>query len=303
MKLSSVTVFLSKVEQEKKAALAEKDRLVHRVQQLELEIRNNLEVGNDLINRNSEYSNLILVVQKMAQFEDLMSQIETDKNDLFDKISNLEEENEQHLKDKHSLKVELIQIRTALADNENQLKKAREHIDLLDSLNTIREEELKEFGDLSKDSENAKVQFGRLQKTLADLRLEFDEVLKQKNHLEKHNIQLAEDLGKEREYSKAIKQELKDAQGRYRDSIGQKKNELGLSNIAASRMFNYYKMRESINNRLSNVNMPVSFAGEENIDETQTKVIGGGKPAGAMRESTANNRMSLRTSVLQGRLR
>ena len=302
MKLSSVTVFLSKVEQEKKAALAEKDRLVHRVQQLELEIRNNLEVGNDLINRNSEYSNLILVVQKMAQFEDLMSQIETDKNDLFDKISNLEEENEQHLKDKHSLKVELIQIRTALADNENQLKKAREHIDLLDSLNTIREEELKEFGDLSKDSENAKVQFGRLQKTLADLRLEFDEVLKQKNHLEKHNIQLAEDLGKEREYSKAIKQELKDAQGRYRDSIGQKKNELGLSNIAASRMFNYYKMRESINNRLSNVNMPVSFAGEENIDETQTKVIGGGKPAGAMRESTANNRMSLRTSVLQGRL-
>ena len=303
MKLSSVTVFLSKVEQEKKAALAEKDRLVHRVQQLELEIRNNLEVGNDLINQNSEYSNLILVVQKMAQFEDLMSQIETDKNDLFDKISNLEEENEQHLKDKHSLKVELIQIRTALADNENQLKKAREHIDLLDSLNTIREEELKEFGDLSKDSENAKVQFGRLQKTLADLRLEFDEVLKQKNHLEKHNIQLAEDLGKEREYSKAIKQELKDAQGRYRDSIGQKKNELGLSNIAASRMFNYYKMRESINNRLSNVNMPVSFAGEENIDETQTKVIGGGKPAGAMRESTANNRMSLRTSVLQGRLR
>ena len=302
MKLSSVTVFLSKVEQEKKAALAEKDRLVHRVQQLELEIRNNLEVGNDLINQNSEYSNLILVVQKMAQFEDLMSQIETDKNDLFDKISNLEEENEQHLKDKHSLKVELIQIRTALADNENQLKKAREHIDLLDSLNTIREEELKEFGDLSKDSENAKVQFGRLQKTLADLRLEFDEVLKQKNHLEKHNIQLAEDLGKEREYSKAIKQELKDAQGRYRDSIGQKKNELGLSNIAASRMFNYYKMRESINNRLSNVNMPVSFAGEENIDETQTKVIGGGKPAGAMRESTANNRMSLRTSVLQGRL-
>lgn len=60
MKLSSVAVYLGKVEQEKKNAIQEKDRLIHRVQQLELEIRNNLEVGNDLINQNTDYGRLPL---------------------------------------------------------------------------------------------------------------------------------------------------------------------------------------------------------------------------------------------------
>ena len=50
-----MAVYLGKVEQEKKSALQDKDRLIHRIQQLELEIRNNLEVGNDLINQNTEY--------------------------------------------------------------------------------------------------------------------------------------------------------------------------------------------------------------------------------------------------------
>lgn len=50
-----MAVFLGKVEQEKKSAIQEKDRLLHRVQQLELEIRNNLEVGNDLVNQNADY--------------------------------------------------------------------------------------------------------------------------------------------------------------------------------------------------------------------------------------------------------
>lgn len=57
--MSSVAVFLGKVEQEKKSSLQEKDRLIHRVQQLELEIRNNLEIGNDLINQNTEYGRFI----------------------------------------------------------------------------------------------------------------------------------------------------------------------------------------------------------------------------------------------------
>lgn len=59
-KLSSVAVFLSKVEQDKKNSIQEKDRLLHRVQQLELEIKNNLEVGNDLVNQNTEYSRTFL---------------------------------------------------------------------------------------------------------------------------------------------------------------------------------------------------------------------------------------------------
>lgn len=55
-KLSSVAVFLGKIESEKKTTLQEKDRLVHRIQQLELELRNNFEAGSELISQNTEYS-------------------------------------------------------------------------------------------------------------------------------------------------------------------------------------------------------------------------------------------------------
>lgn len=240
----------------------------------------------------------------MAQFEELMGQIETDKNELFEKISNLEEENEQHLKEKHGLKVELIQVKTALADNESQLKRAREHINLLESLNTFKEEELKEFGDLTKDSENVKVQFNRSQKSLSELRQELEEVTKVRMQLEQQNIQLAQDLAKERQFSASVKQELKDIKAKYQDSVEQKKNELGLSNLAASRMFSYYKIRDSINNRLSNMNnmnVPVSFAGEESSETVQIKAFAEVRQSVAGGEAGAPNRMSLRNSVLQSR--
>lgn len=103
-------------------------------------------------------------VQKMAQFEELLNQIEIDKNELFDKISNLEEENEQHLKEKHALKVELIQTKTALTDCQAQLQKEKDHINMLESLNTYKDEEIKEFGDASKESESVRVQLLKSQK-------------------------------------------------------------------------------------------------------------------------------------------
>lgn len=238
----------------------------------------------------------------MAQFEELMNQIESDKNELFEKISNLEEENEQHLKEKHSLKVELIQSKTLQQDTEVQLKRAREHINMLESLNTYKDDELKEIGDLSKESENVKAQFSRSQKSLTELRQELEEMLKKRQQLEQHNIQLTEDLAKERDYSSTVKQELKDLKAKYLDSVEQKKVELGLSNLAASKMFTYYKMRESINNRLSNLNMPMSFAGEENLESNPMKAFADVRQSLAGRESTAINRMSLRNSVMQSRL-
>lgn len=54
-RLSSVAVFLGKVESEKKSSVQERDRLIHRIQQLELELRNNMEAGTELINQNTEY--------------------------------------------------------------------------------------------------------------------------------------------------------------------------------------------------------------------------------------------------------
>lgn len=238
----------------------------------------------------------------MAQFEDLLSQIEADKNELFEKISSLEEENEQHLKEKHALKVELIQTKTALADSQSQLKKARDHIGMLESLNTFKDEEIKEFGDASKESENVKVQLGRSQKSLAELRQELEEVGKKKELLERQNIQLAEDLAKERDLAAKVKQELRELKARYQDNLDQKKKDLELSNIAASKMFTYYKMRESINNRLSNLNMPVSFAGDDGRERLQTNLTANDlRQTLAGRESTAFNRASLRNSVVQGR--
>lgn len=54
-KLDAIAVYLGKVESEKKTSLQEKDRLVHRIQQLELELKNNLQAGDELIAQNTEY--------------------------------------------------------------------------------------------------------------------------------------------------------------------------------------------------------------------------------------------------------
>lgn len=241
-------------------------------------------------------------VQKMAQFEELLNQIEIDKNELFDKISNLEEENEQHLKEKHALKVELIQTKTALTDCQAQLQKEKDHINMLESLNTYKDEEIKEFGDASKESESVRVQLLKSQKTVTELRKELEEIATLRTKFEQQNIQLSEDLAKERDLSAKVKQELKDLKARHQEGYDQKKKDLELSNIAASKMFTYYKMRESINNRLSNLNMPMSFAADEKTKADSNFGMNDLRQTLAGRESTAMNRMSLRNSVVQGRM-
>lgn len=241
----------------------------------------------------------------MVQFEELMGQIEGDKEELFEKINLLEEENEQHIKEKHSLKVELIQTKSAKTDLEAQLKKATDHINLLESLNTYKDDELKEIGDVSKDAQTAKAQYNQSQKTVADLRREIDELLALKHELREENIQLSQDLQKEKEYSEVVKKELKDIRAKYDGQLQTRKTDLGISNLAASRMYTYYNMRESINNRLSNMNMPVSFAGTDN------RMSKGGARAGGEirqsvnpgRESAAGGigRASLRSSIMMSR--
>lgn len=243
----------------------------------------------------------------MVQFEELMGQIESDKNDLFEKISILEEENEQHLTEKHNLKVELIQAQTARTDVEAKLKKATDHINVLESLNTYKDDELKEKGDVTKDAETAKLQFTQSQKSLAELREEVASLQAAKQKLKDDNIQIAQNLQKEKDYSEVVKKELKEIKSKYNDQMQSRKTELGISNIAASRMYTYYNMRESINNRLSNMNVPVSFAGTQN---TLSKVVAGGA-GGEIRQSVVPgresaaggfNRASLRNSIMMSKL-
>lgn len=307
-KLSSIAVFLGKTESEKKTTIQEKDRLVYRIQQLELELRNNLQAGDSLIAQNTEYRiDIFMAVEKMVQFEELMTQIESDKNDLFEKLNILEEENEQHLKEKHALKVELIQAQTAQADLDAQLKKATEHINVLESLNTYKDDELKEIGDVKKDAQTTKAQFDQSKKTLVELRQEIDSLQSSKQKLREDNIQLTQDLKKEKDYSEVIKKELKDIKSKYEGQLQSRKTDLGISNLAASRMYTYYNMRESINNRLSNMNMPVSFAATDSNRVSK----GPGITTGEIRQSVVPNRessagggvgrASLRNSVMMSR--
>lgn len=248
-----------------------------------------------------------MAVEKMVQFEELMTQIESDKNELFEKLNILEEENEQHLKEKHTLKVKLIQAQTAQADLEAQLKKATDHINVLESLNTYKDDELKEIGDVTKDAQSTKAKFDQSQKTLAELREEIDSLQSTKQKLREDNIQLSQDLKKEKDYSEVVKKELKDIKSKYDGQLQSRKTDLGISNLAASRMYTYYNMRESINNRLSNMNMPMSFAATDSNRMSKGPGITTGEIRQSVvptRESLAGGgagRASLRNSVMMSR--
>jgi hypothetical protein len=50
-----VSLFLDKMEREKKSYIEEKDRLLHRIKQLELDLRTQQEVSTDLSGLNNEY--------------------------------------------------------------------------------------------------------------------------------------------------------------------------------------------------------------------------------------------------------
>jgi hypothetical protein len=54
-RLGGVSVFLDRLEREKKSYIEEKDRLLHRIKQLELDLRTQQEVSSDLSALNNEY--------------------------------------------------------------------------------------------------------------------------------------------------------------------------------------------------------------------------------------------------------
>ena len=59
-RLGSVTNFINKLETDKKSQIKENDRLIHRIQQLELDLKNQLHIGSEIANQNTEYCKDIL---------------------------------------------------------------------------------------------------------------------------------------------------------------------------------------------------------------------------------------------------
>ena len=59
-RLGSVTNFINKLENDKKSQIKENDRLIHRIQQLELDLKNQLQIGSEIANQNTEYCKDIL---------------------------------------------------------------------------------------------------------------------------------------------------------------------------------------------------------------------------------------------------
>lgn len=194
-----------------------------------------------------------------------MGQIENDKNELFDKIHFLEDENEGLVNEKHSAKIELAQLQAQRSDLEAQLRKTKEQLAILESINEFKQDELQ---DLSAEGKTAKAlsdQLKQTQKLLGEMRTEEVVLKRDLRGLTDENLELKADLEKEQQLVLLLRRELNDVRNKYSESLDYRKQDLGLSNIMASKMFAQYKMRESSNpNRASAVasQQPMSFYGE-----------------------------------------
>ena len=198
-------------------------------------------------------------------FEDLMNQIEGDKNELFDKIRFLEDENEGLVNEKHSLKIELTQLQAQRSDLDVQLRKTKEQLAILESINEFKQDELQDLSAEGKTLKALTEQLKQTQKLLSEMRTEQVDTQRELKTFRDENIELKSDLEKEQQLVQLLRKELNDVRNKYSESLDYRKQDLGFSNIMASKMFAQYKMRESTNpNRVSAVisQQPMSFYGE-----------------------------------------
>ena len=198
-------------------------------------------------------------------FEDLMNQIESDKNELFEKIRFLEDENEALLTEKHSLKIEHAQLQVQKSDLDVQLRKTKEQLAILESINDFKQEEVQDLSAEGKTVRALTEQLKQSQKLLSEMRTEEVVTKRDLQSLRDENIELKSDLEKEQQLVQLLRKELNDVRSKYSESLDYRKQDLGLSNIMASKMFAQYKMRESSHPaRVSAVisQQPMSFYGE-----------------------------------------
>lgn len=237
---SGLSAVLSKNKQDISGEVMERERLLRKIQQHEIDFRLQLEICQSLQAQNKEF------IQKMSQCEDLVVQIENDKSELFEKVQSLEEENETLIKEKLDLKVELSHTQTVKADAEQQVKKLRDQIKVLESISNYQEEELQGEKLNAKQVEELKQRLIESQKQLEDLRGQQDEEREKYLRLERICTQLRSDLQRETDFGVSMKKELSDLRTKYLEGIEGRKQDLGLSALAASKLYTAYKIRETV---------------------------------------------------------
>ena len=242
---SGLSAVLSKNKQDLSGEAMEKDRLLRKIQQHEIDFRLQLEICQSLQAQNKEF------IQKMSQCEDLVVQIENDKSELFEKVQSLEEENETLIKEKLDLKVELSHTQTVKADAELQVKKLRDQIKVLESISNYQEEELQGEKLNAKQVEELKQRLIESQKQLEELRNQQDEEKEKYQRLERICAQLRSDLQRETDFGVSMKKELSDLRTKYLEGIEGRKQDIGLSALAASKLYTAYKIRETVGGRMS----------------------------------------------------
>lgn len=237
---AGLSAVLTKNKQDLAAENLEKERLLRKIQQNEVDFRLQLEICQSLQSQNKEF------ITKMSQCEELVVQIEHDKSELFDKVQSLEEENETLIKEKLELKVELSHSQTVKADAELQIKKLRDQIKVLESISNYQEEELQGEKLNAKQVEELKQRLVESQKQLEELRVEQDEEKQKYLRLEKVCAQLRSDLQREADFGNSMKKEITELRTKYLEGIEGRKQELGLSALAASKLYTAYKIRETV---------------------------------------------------------
>lgn len=242
-KTSGLSAVLTKNKQDLAAENLEKERLLRKIQQNEVDFRLQLEICQSLQIQNKEF------ITKMSQCEELVVQIEHDKSELFDKVQSLEEENETLIKEKLELKVELSHAQTVKADADQQIKKLRDQVKVLESISNYQEEELQGEKLNAKQVEELKQRLVESQKQLEELRGEQDQEKEKYLRLEKVCAQLRADLQREADFGNSMKREITELRTKYLEGIEGRKQELGLSALAASKLYTAYKIRETVGGR------------------------------------------------------
>lgn len=203
----------------------------------------------------------------MAQMEELLNEIEKDKDELFQRITSIEEENEQLANEKHQLKQELNQTLALKKDQEQQLKSCKGQIKILESLNNYKDDELKDTAGEKRLKSGLEEELNGLRELLAKMREEEEIKNEERLKLTFANVELKTDLDKEREYIANLKREINDFRLKHAENFDLQKTNLNMSNLIASKMFNHYRMRETL--RQSTGGMPTSFVGEAPLKQYQ----------------------------------
>lgn len=225
----------------------EKDKLTRRIQQLDIEMKSFNDAHEEILMQNSEY------YEKMARFEEIMSQIEEDKSSLDKKLTSLEDQNLELTRRTQNLTSELNQQKNQNAQQEKTIAALREQIKVNESINDYKDKEAQEGMEANQRVELLEAEIKELKKSLQEEKTRIEEKEGEAEGAQIETNQVKEELKKEREFVAGLRKEIHELRQKYADSMETRKQDLNVSNLMTSKMFNYYKNRESVNNATPNV--------------------------------------------------